>query len=111
MELSSKTVENISFDAVKTGLVDALQVLTSSVDKITLLESDQKNIFQGMGERHHLKSLKDLIFCLVWFRKVLMKIYLKRKTQEFWSSRNKIEIWKNKFGPKLLLTCKLNWEC
>ena len=48
MEPSSKTVENISFDVVKKSLVDAL-------DK---LESDQNNAFQGMGERHHLKSLR-----------------------------------------------------
>ena len=39
MESSSKTGEKISFEAVKRGLVDAL-------DK---LESDQKNVFQGMG--------------------------------------------------------------
>ena len=39
MEPSSKTVENISFDDVKKGLVDAL-------DK---LEIDQKNLYQGIG--------------------------------------------------------------
>ena len=46
MEPSSKTVENISFDAVKKGLRDALE---SSLDKICLLENDQKNHYQGMG--------------------------------------------------------------
>ena len=39
MEPSSKIVENISFDDVKKGLVDAL-------DK---LEIDQKNLYQGIG--------------------------------------------------------------
>ena len=40
MEPSSKTEEKISFDAVKKGLVEAL-------DKLNLLESDQKNLYQG----------------------------------------------------------------
>ena len=46
MEPSSKTVENISFDNIKKGLVDALN---NALDKITLLESDQKNLYQGRG--------------------------------------------------------------
>ena len=46
MEPSSKIVENISFDNIKKGLVDALN---NALDKINLLESDQKNLYQGRG--------------------------------------------------------------
>lgn len=63
MEPISKTEEKISFDAVKKGLVDAL-------DK---LESDQKNLYQGRGFNRDLKSL-----CIIGFlKKALFFNYVK----------------------------------
>ena len=42
MEQSSNTKENISFDVVRKSFVNAF-------DQFTVLESDQKNLYQGKG--------------------------------------------------------------